>query len=114
MAGKGKKTPKSGKKGKKTTKKGGKRSTRSFATYIFRVIRSQSKKTGVSSKGMAVLNGFVNHLLASVADEASALSRGHVMKASTVSAALRFALPGELGRRAASEGAKAVNKFSRK
>ena len=82
-------------------------------------VRASNKKLGVSSKGMAVLNSFVNHMLGNIGSEAQAHGsrdcvglKGKTLKANTVSAAVRFAVPGELGRRASVEGAKAVNKFS--
>lgn len=112
MAGKGKKAPKSGKSKAKSSKKGGRRVNRTFARYIFKVVRAHDKKLGVSAKGMAVLNSFVNHMLGSIGAESSALLRGRTLKANTAAAAVRFAVPGELGRRAAVEGAKAVGKFT--
>ncbi len=115
MAGKGKKAPKSGKAKGKSGKKGGRKPNRTFARWIFRVIKQNNKSLGVSAKGMAVLNSFVNYAFGSIASEASALvqgGKGRTLGAKEVSAAVRFALPGELGRHAAVEGAKAVAKFS--
>jgi hypothetical protein len=111
MAGKGKKAPKSGKSKSKGGKRG-RRVNRTFARYIFKIVKAQNKKLGVSSKGIAVLNSFVNHLLANIGQEAGALARGRTLKANLVAAAVRFAVPGELGRRAAVEGAKAVAKYN--
>lgn len=115
MAGKGKKAPKSGKAKAKGGRKGGRKSTRGFATYIFKIIKANNKSLGVSAKGMAVLNSFVNYAFGSIASEAAALvqgGKGRTLGAKEVSAAVRFALPGELGRHSAVQGAKAVAKFS--
>jgi histone H2B len=111
MAGKGKKAPKSGKSKAKAGKRT-KKVNRTFARYIFKVVKNQNKNLGLTAKGMAVLNSFVNHMLGSIGAEAAALLRGRTIKASTAAAAVRFVVPGELGRRAAVEGAKAVTKFA--
>ena len=110
--GKVKKTPKSAKV-KKAGKRGGRKPKRSFARYIFKIVKS--KKLGVSAKGMAVLNSFTTSVFTNIAGEAAALvSAGSrkTMGAKEVSAATRFAVPGELGRKAALEGGKAIGKYT--
>ena len=61
-----------------------------------------------------VLNSFVADMLQRVGSEAGTLARAGGRKSINLpilAAACRFALPGELGRNAALEGAKAVAKF---
>ena len=111
MSGKGKKAPKSGGKRKGAARRG-RRAPRTFARFLFRLVRS--KKVGVSSKGMAVLNSFVNHMIAGIGAEAGALANGRTMKAAGVAAATRFAVPGELGRKAASAAGTSCSKFAGK
>ena len=109
-----KKAAKSGAK----VKKGGAKAKKGrvgLAIYIFRVIRQVSgNKLGVSSRGMGVLNSFVLDMLQRVGTEAGNLARAGGRKSinlPVLAAACRFAFPGELGRNAALEGAKAVAKF---
>lgn len=72
-------------------------------------------ETGISKKGMAVMNSFINDIFERLALEASRLSR--YTKKSTLSSreiqtAVRLLLPGELAKHAVSEGTKAVTKFT--
>lgn len=112
MAGKGKKAPKSGGKAKAKGGRRGKRVNRTFARFIFKLCKN--KKIGISGKGMAVLNSFVNHMLGSIGAEAGALANGRTMRASSVAAATRFSVPGDLGRKAAAAAGSAVSKFAGK
>ena len=113
MAGKGKKSPKSGGKSKTKAARKGRRTNRTFARFIFKLVRSKGK-IGISGKGMAVLNSFVNHMLGNIASEAGALVNGRTMKAASVVAATRFCVPGDLGRKAASHASGSVSKFAGK
>ncbi|MCP4263543.1 MAG: hypothetical protein GY774_39460, partial [Planctomycetes bacterium] len=71
--------------------------------------------TGISSKGMSIMNSFVNDIFERIAGEASRL--GHYNKRKTISSrevqtAVRLLLPGELAKHAVSEGTKAVTKYT--
>lgn len=116
----GKKAGKSKKsvKGKKGGKGKGKRSSgasRGFSTYILRIVKQiHGKDIGVSSKGMSVLNSFVQEMFARLGNEASSIVRAgktRTLGAREAAAAVRLALPGELGRNAALEAAKTVLKY---
>jgi histone H2B len=116
------KTPAVGKKAAKVPKKaagaGGKRRTKrveSYSTYIYRVLKQVHPSTGISKRGMSILNSFINDIFDRLATEASKLSRYN--KKSTLSSreiqtAVRLLLPGELAKHAVSEGTKAVTKFT--
>ena len=111
-----------GKKAAKVPKKaagaGGKRRTKrveSYSTYIYRVLKQVHPSTGISKRGMSILNSFINDIFDRLATEASKLSRYN--KKSTLSSreiqtAVRLLLPGELAKHAVSEGTKAVTKFT--
>ena len=74
-----------------------------------------SKKSGVSSKAMSIMNSFVNDIFERIAGEASRLA--HYNKRTTITSreiqtAVRLLLPGELAKHAVSEGTKAVTKYT--
>jgi histone H2B len=113
------KTP--SKKSSKASKKaaaGGKRPRRrveSYATYIYRVLKQVHPETGISKKGMEVMNSFIGDIFDRVCNEAASLSRYN--KKSTLSSreiqtAVRLVLPGELAKHAVAEGTKAVTKYT--
>ncbi|KAG2753267.1 histone H2B [Suillus brevipes Sb2] len=86
-----------------------------YSSYIYKVLRQVHPDTGISNKGMGVLNSFVNDLFERIATEASKLAS--YTKKSTISSreiqtAVRLILPGELAKHAISEGTKSVTKFS--
>ena len=115
-----KQTPSVGKKAAKTPKKAGakggrtKKRVESYSSYIYKVLKQVHPNTGISKKGMSILNSFINDIFERLALEASRLSRYN--KKSTLSSreiqtAVRLLLPGELAKHAVSEGTKAVTKF---
>ncbi|KAH8919568.1 histone-fold-containing protein [Atractiella rhizophila] len=87
----------------------------SYATYIYKVLKQVHPDTGISNKGMMILNSFVNDIFERIASEASKLASYN--KKSTISSreiqtAVRLILPGELSKHAISEGTKSVTKYS--
>ena len=114
------KTPSSKKPAKKTVAKGGKggkkkSKTETYKIYIYKVLKQVHPDTGISKKGMSIMNSFINDIFERLALEASRLSRYN--KKSTLSSreiqtAVRLLLPGELAKHAVSEGTKAVTKFT--
>jgi len=115
------KTPAVGKKAAKKvapkkapTKKSAKR-VESYSSYIYKVLKQVHPSTGISKRGMSILNSFINDIFERIALESSRLSR--YSKKSTLSSreiqtAVRLLLPGELSKHAVSEGTKAVTKFT--
>ena len=84
------------------------------SSYIYKVLKQVHPNTGISKRGMSILNSFINDIFERLALEASRLSRYN--KKSTLSSreiqtAVRLLLPGELAKHAVSEGTKAVTKF---
>ena len=105
-----KKSEKNGSSGKRR-----RRRTESFSIYIYKVLKQVHPDTGMSKKGMSIMNSFINDIFERLALEASRLSRYN--KKSTLSSreiqtAVRLILPGELAKHAVSEGTKAVTKYT--
>ena len=110
------KTP--GKKAAKTDKKAGskaKKRVESYSSYIYKVLKQVHPETGISKKGISILNSFVNDIFDRIALEASKLARYNkkaTLSSREVQTAVRLLLPGELAKHAVSEGTKAVTKFT--
>ncbi|KIJ59195.1 hypothetical protein HYDPIDRAFT_33426 [Hydnomerulius pinastri MD-312] len=86
-----------------------------YSSYIYKVLRQVHPDTGISNKGMSVLNSFVNDLFERIANEASKLagySKKSTISSREIQTAVRLILPGELAKHAISEGTKSVTKFS--
>ena len=117
--------------GKKAEKKAGKKAGRpagdgkkrrkkrkeSYSIYIYKVLKQVHPDTGISSKGMSIMNSFVNDIFERIASEASPSRLGMYNKKKTISSrevqtAVRLLLPGELAKHAVSEGTKAVTKYT--
>ena len=111
------KTPskKSAKTSKKTGGKRRKRRVESYSTYIYKVLKQVHPETGISKRGMSIMNSFINDVFERVCTEAGKLARYNKKKTLSsreVQTAIRLVLPGELAKHAVSEGTKAVTKFS--
>ena len=94
------KTP--SKKSAKKGAKGGKRSRRrreSFSIYIYKVLKQVHPDTGMSKKGMSIMNSFINDIFEKVSTEAGKLVRYNkkaTLSSREVQTAVRLVLPGEL------------------
>ena len=111
------KTP--SKKGKGGKKRGAstrrRRRTESYGIYIYKVLKQVHPETGISKRGMSVMNSFINDVFERICMEAGRLARYNkkaTLSSREVQTAVRLALPGELAKHAVSEGTKAVTKFS--
>ena len=113
-----KKTPakKSEKKPKATTdKKKKKKRTESYSSYIYKVLKQVHPDTGISKKGMSIMNSFINDIFGRLAGEAGKLatySKKATLSSREIQTSVRLMLPGELAKHAVSEGTKAVTKFT--
>ena len=111
------KTPskKSAKAPKKATTKRTKKRTESYSSYIYKVLKQVHPDTGISKKGMSIMNSFINDIFERIASEAGKLARYNkksTLSSREVQTAIRLILPGELAKHAVSEGTKAVTKFT--
>ena len=106
---------KGGRKAAKTTTKRRRRSRESYGIYIYKVLKQVHPDVGISSKGMSIMNSFVNDIFERIACEAGRLTNQN--KRATISSreiqtSVRLLLPGELAKHAVSEGTKAVTKYT--
>ena len=112
--------PKKEKKAKGTKgdgKKGGrkKKRTESYAIYIYKVLKQVHPDTGISTKGMGIMNSFISDIFDKIANEAGKLVRYNkkgTLSSREIQTAVRLILPGELAKHAVSEGTKAVTKYT--
>ena len=97
------------KKGKK------KRRSESYSIYIYKVLKQVHPDTGISSKGMSIMNSFITDIFDKIANEAGKLVRYNkkgTLSSREIQTAVRLILPGELAKHAVSEGTKAVTKHT--
>ena len=112
------KTP--SKKSAKAPKKAGgakrnKKRTETYASYIYKVLKQVHPDTGISKKGMSIMNSFINDIFERIAGEAGKLAKYNkkaTLSSREIQTSVRLMLPGELAKHAVSEGTKAVTKFS--
>ncbi len=111
-----KKTPaKKSKKSKKTGTTRRKKRVESYSTYIYKVLKQVHPDTGISKKGMSIMNSFINDIFERIAAEAGRLGRYNsksTLSSREIQTAVRLILPGELAKHAVSEGTKAVTKYT--
>ena len=92
-----------------------KKRVETFSTYIYRVLKQVHPDTGISSRGMSIMNSFINDIFERIAAESSRLARYNkkqTLSSREIQTAVRLLLPGELAKHAVSEGTKAVTKVS--
>ena len=111
------KTPskKSRKSSKKSSTTRRKRRVESYSTYIYKVLKQVHPETGISKRGMSIMNSFINDVFERICAEAGKLARYNkksTLSSREVQTAIRLILPGELAKHAVSEGTKAVTKFT--
>jgi len=111
------KTPskKSAKAPKKAGDKKKKKRIESYSSYIYKVLKQVHPDTGISKKGMSIMNSFINDIFDRIAGEAGKLARYNkkmTLSSREIQTSVRLMLPGELAKHAVSEGTKAVTKFS--
>ena len=96
---------------------GGSRKKRveTYSSYIYKVLKQVHPDTGLSKKGMSIMNSFINDIFERIATEAGKLAtynKKATLSSREIQTAVRLMLPGELAKHAVSEGTKAVTKFS--
>ena len=114
------KTPTHGKKTALSPKKAAagkahRKRVESYDSYIHKVLKQVHPDTGMSKKGMSIMNSFINDVFERIASEASKLCKYNnkaTLSSREIQTAVRLALPGELAKHAVSEGTKAVTKFT--
>ena len=87
----------------------------SYSSYIYKVLKQVHPDTGISKKGMSIMNSFINDIFERIAGEAGKLAKYNkkaTLSSREIQTSVRLMLPGELAKHAVSEGTKAVTKFS--
>ena len=87
----------------------------SYSSYIYKVLKQVHPDTGISKRGMSIMNSFINDVFERVAGESGKLTRYNkkaTLSSREVQTAVRLMLPGEPAKHAVSEGTKAVTKFT--
>ena len=86
-----------------------------YGIYLYKVLKQVHPDTGISSKGMSIMNSFVNDIFERIANEAAKLCKQTgraTLSSREIQTAVRLLLPGELAKHAVSEGTKAVTKYT--
>jgi histone H2B len=92
-----------------------KKSVQSYNSYIYKVLKQVHPDTGISKRGMSVMNSFINDIEERISAEGGKLARYNKSKTLTsreIQTSVRLLLPGELAKHAVSEGTKAVTKYT--
>ncbi|CAN0318510.1 unnamed protein product [Ascophyllum nodosum] len=79
----------------------------SYSSYIYKVLKQVHPDTGISKRGMSIMNSFINDVFERVAGESGKLTRYNkkaTLSSREVQTAVRLMLPGELAKHAVSEG----------
>lgn len=87
---------------------------RGYKRYVFQVLKQVHPGMGISSRAIAVLDSMMGDMFERLAGEASRLSTytgKATLSSREIQGAVRLVLPGELGKRAISEGTKAVSNY---
>lgn len=82
-----------------------------YKRYVFMVLKQVHPGMRISSKAMTVVNNMMNDMFERLADESAKLAAytgKMTLSSREVQGAVRLVLPGDLGRHAIAEGAKAV------
>ena len=107
---------KTSRKGKKSgTTKRRKRRVETYSIYIYKVLKQVHPETGISKRGMSIMNSFINDVFERVCMEAGRLARYNkkaTLSSREIHTAVCLLLPGELAKHAVSEGTKAVTKYT--
>eukprot|EP01063_Lacrimia_lanifica_P026315 TRINITY_DN352_c1_g2_i2.p2 TRINITY_DN352_c1_g2~~TRINITY_DN352_c1_g2_i2.p2 ORF type:complete len:162 (+),score=92.99 TRINITY_DN352_c1_g2_i2:58-486(+) len=93
-----------------------KKPTRSYKTYIHRLMKKGSHGNKITTKGMVIVNSFVTDLFERLAAEASRLNAHagtKTLSSAAVIAAVKLQLPSEMAKQALTQGAKAVGQYTK-
>ncbi|KAI4334314.1 hypothetical protein L6164_019025 [Bauhinia variegata] len=95
-------------------RKRGSRVGEHYQRYVYRVLKQVHPDMGISSKAMTILNNLMTDMFERLAEEAARLNKytGHMTLSSReIQGTVKLVLPGELGKHALAEGAKAVTTY---
>ena len=78
-------------------KKRSKKRIESYSTYIYKVLKQVHPDTGISKKGMSIMNSFINDIFERIATEAGKLAtynKKATLSSREIQTAVRLMLPG--------------------
>ena len=99
-------------------KAGGKRRSKrtdSYSSYIYKVLKQFHPNTGISNKGMSIMNSLINDIFSLIAcwdGKLATYNKKATLSSREIQTAVRLMLPGEHAIHAVSERTKAVTKCS--
>ncbi|KAK4255172.1 hypothetical protein QN277_008202 [Acacia crassicarpa] len=105
---------KEGTKGRKRKRKKVGEGGEGYRRYVYKVLKQVHPEMGISFQAMTILNNLMTDMFERLADEATRLKTytGHATLSSReIQGAVKLLLPGELGKHAIAEGAKAVSNY---
>ncbi|WOG87675.1 hypothetical protein DCAR_0206906 [Daucus carota subsp. sativus] len=91
-----------------------KRSVEGYKRYVYKVLKQVHPDIGISSKAMTIVNNLMTDMFERLADEAARLTKytkKMTLSSREIQGAVKLVLPGELGKHAVAEGAKAVTNY---
>jgi histone H2B len=86
---------------KATTTTKSKKRTETYSSYIYKVLKQVHPDTGISKKGMSIMNSFINDIFERIATEAGKLAtynKKATLSSREIQTAVRLMLPGELAK----------------
>lgn len=92
-----------------------KRNYQNFYPYIHKVLQQIHPNTGISQKGMQVMNSCVHDIIGRLGQDCEVLrkqQKSRTINVRTVQSSVRLLFPGELAKHAVAAGTKATTKFS--
>lgn len=78
-----------------------KKRTETYSSYIYKVLKQVHPDTGISKKGMSIMNSFINDIFERIATEAGKLAtynKKATLSSREIQTAVRLMLPGELAK----------------
>ncbi|KAK1383084.1 Histone domain-containing protein [Heracleum sosnowskyi] len=85
-----------------------------YKRYVYKVLKQVHPAMGISSKAMTIVNNLMTDMFERLADEAARLAsytKRMTLSSREIQGAVKLVLPGELGKHAVAEGAKAVTNY---
>ncbi|RAL37510.1 hypothetical protein DM860_000204 [Cuscuta australis] len=86
-----------------------------YKRYVYKVLKQVHPDLGISARAMAVINNLMADMFERIAAEAAALAKyvsRRTLSSREIQDAVKLVLPGELGKHAVAEGAKAVAAYA--
>ncbi|CAG4987842.1 unnamed protein product [Colias eurytheme] len=93
------------------SKKPKKKNYRSFGIYLYKILKTINRDSGISTQSMVIMNNFVMDMFENIAAEAGKLishTKKTTLSSSDLQSAVKLLVPGELWKHANAQGIKAL------